>query len=508
MIIVYHKNNQLDSVFDCTICDTIECHELNIVKALIFLASSYEQRILVWCHSDQKQFLNQEAIKESLQLKSTMVSFGSKPYLPPQIGYVEDSPFIKVNYNVKYPTWQMSSTAGAIYGFQLIKFKDCVIGNDLDYTLNSIAKLGMPNGLFCYSVPQLLIGTSPELKHATITTLFKFVRQHYKIAWVFLLALNYIWYEKKIVIWPLLKSLFYQKKKFDSSISIESLKPKLDTPLTTIDVIIPTMGREGYVHDVLKDLALQTHLPNRVIVVEQNPNQNSTTALEFIEKDSWPFEIIHHFIHQVGVCNARNLALKEVSSDYVYLADDDNKFNKHLIKNSLHQMVSFNLDVISMSYLQHGEIEKKRQPVQWSTFGAGCSIMKSKYLEFVSFDEALEFGYGEDVDFGMQLRNLGLDIIYMPQLKISHLKAPIGGFRSTFVHPWSKDEIQPKPSPTIMYYKIKHNTTYQLLSYKKVLCFNYYFVQKIKNPMRYYKLFKKQWNQSVYWANELKKANT
>jgi GT2 family glycosyltransferase len=39
---------------------------------------------------------------------------------------------------------------------------------------------------------------------------------------------------------------------------------------------------------------------------------------------------------------------------------------------------------------------------------------------------ALEFGYGEDTDFGMQLRNKGFDVIYFPDLKITHLKAPMG----------------------------------------------------------------------------------
>jgi GT2 family glycosyltransferase len=115
----------------------------------------------------------------------------------------------------------------------------------------------------------------------------------------------------------------------------------------------------------------------------------------------------------------------------------------------------------------------------------------------------LEFGYGEDVDFGMQLRNLGVDVVYMPDLKILHLKAPVGGFRSTFKLAWLNDEIQPKPSPTIMLNKTNNSTHHQLMGYKTLLLINYYFSQKIKNPIPYYKLFKKQWQQSVFWANKL-----
>jgi hypothetical protein len=105
----------------------------------------------------------------------------------------------------------------------------------------------------------------------------------------------------------------------------------------------------------------------------------------------------------------------------------------------------------------------------------------------------------------MQLRNLGADVIYVPNYKILHLKAPIGGFRSAFKQAWLNDAIQPKPSPTIMFYKMNNQTSYQLLGYKTVLLINYYFRQKIKNPIRYFRMFEKQWQQSVFWANQLKK---
>ncbi|MES2806304.1 MAG: glycosyltransferase family 2 protein, partial [Bacteroidota bacterium] len=65
--------------------------------------------------------------------------------------------------------------------------------------------------------------------------------------------------------------------------------------------------------------------------------------------------------------------------------------------------------------------------------------------------------------------------------------------------------IQPKPSPTIMLYKILHTTVEQRLGYKTILFFKYYQHQKIKNPFHYYDQFQKQWKQSILWANKLKK---
>jgi len=115
----------------------------------------------------------------------------------------------------------------------------------------------------------------------------------------------------------------------------------------------------------------------------------------------------------------------------------------------------------------------------------------------------MEFGYGEDVDFGIQLRNHGFDVLYLPEPEILHLKAPMGGFRTKPVMQWQNDSIQPKPSPTIMLYQILHNTQEQRLGYKTILFFKYYKYQKIKNPVRYYFNFQKQWGRSVFWANEL-----
>ncbi|TXE05850.1 glycosyltransferase family 2 protein [Gelidibacter salicanalis] len=506
MIIVYHDNKKVDSIFDHQRQENILVKENHILKTLMHLSSRHSDRILVWCRIECKALVNYEEISDSFKIKNTMISYGNGFYLPDAIGYVENSPFINVNTSVKYPSWLMHSAVGAIFGSTLLKFKNVNFTSDFNYDLNSIAKLGMANGLFCYSEPKLLWKPIAFTeKPAGLFALFRFVKQHYRTRWVLLLSLNFLWHERTLTLLPLLYSLFCRNRKFGGSILLETLTTGAITRLPSIDVIIPTIGRANYVHDVLKDLAQQTHLPHQVIIVEQNLEEGSKTALDFIYSESWPFKIDHHFIHQTGACNARNLALKHVVSDYVYLADDDNKFGAHIIEQTLNQMLAFNLEVVSMSYLQKNEVEHLRQPMQWPTFGAGCSIMKSSYLESVSFNMALEFGYGEDVDFGMQLRNNGADIIYLPHIPILHLKAPIGGFRSTFKQPWIDDADRPKPAPTVMLNNIMNKTKWQILGYKTQLCINYYFVQEVKNPLLYFKKFNKQWDRSIYWANVLNK---
>ncbi|WP_367175042.1 glycosyltransferase family 2 protein, partial [Flavobacterium sp.] len=123
----------------------------------------------------------------------------------------------------------------------------------------------------------------------------------------------------------------------------------------------------------------------------------------------------------------------------------------------------------------------------------------------LKFNTAYEFGFGEDNDFGMQLRNRGFDILFISTSRILHLKAPTGGFRTKPVVKWQEDSIQPKPSPTVMLFRLLYDTKEQLLSYKVILFFKNLNKNFIFNPIKYMKLFRKKWNRSIFWASELNK---
>jgi hypothetical protein len=76
-------------------------------------------------------------------------------------------------------------------------------------------------------------------------------------------------------------------------------------------------------------------------------------------------------------------------------------------------------------------------------------------------------------------------------------KSTSGGFRTKPKLAWENDEIQPKPSPTVMLFQITHKKTKQQnLGYKTILFFKYYQHQSIKKSI--YLLFKQQWERSLY----------
>lgn len=508
MIIIYHHNSRVSYIERNG--DIVAFSQKNISKSLFEMALRYPDELLIWCHADLKSHLNIEVFHNVFHHNKILVSYdpSENMYISEEIGYCELSSFIKINKNKSYPTWRMSSFVGGIHTSILNVLKnETKTSASFDYFLHSIAKVAMPKGLLCYSEPQLLKDFSGSiLTHKKNNfILFRFVKQHYKTYWVFLLFLNLFLYERKIAILPFVFSLFYSRRMLSdhilTEIKIQSKKGVINTG--EIDVIIPTIDRKQYLYDVLTDLKQQTHLPKKVIIVEQNPKLNSISELDFILLENWPFEIKHIFTHQAGACNARNLALKQLEHEWVFMADDDIRFENYFLEKALEQIKLCGIKAATFNCFQKNEKLVYKEVFQWSTFGSGCSIVQHEVLKNIQFDIKFEFGFGEDADFGMQLRNQGIDIIYFPKPEIFHIKAPIGGFRTKPVLPWHMDNIQPKPSPTVMLYQQSHLSKQQMKGYKTVLFFKFYKLQAIKNPMQYFLNFKKQWEQSEYWANEL-----
>lgn len=513
MIIFYHNREIVVGMANAITWDLDKVKGKSIAVVLFEIAKEYPQELLVWCHQSLKDQLNILEIEQLFHHKKLLLSYDPSdiPFLDSAIGYVDASLFIQINKAVPFPTWQMSSAVGGVQAKVLLALNDAIpLDQNFDYFLCSLGKLLMPKGLFCYSEPRLLKSHSKSIATKTsIYTLFRFVKQHYRIRWVFLLLFNLFLYERKFPFLPFLFSLFYKNRSnlminLDA-ITVQSSKKIIDK--ATVDVIIPTIGRKNYLYDVLKDFSKQTLLPKKIIIVEQNPEAGTTSELDYVTNEKWPFEIQHFFIHQAGACNARNLALNETQSEWVFLADDDNRFENNLLSDVFSKIEQYGNPVVTTAYPQKNEIKKHQKVVQWPTFGAGNSFVRRALLENIRFNKGFEFGYGEDSDFGMQLRNQGYDVLYLPEPEILHLKAPIGGFRTKPVQQWQNDEIQPKPSPTIMLYQILHHTPAQTNSYKTTLFFKYYRLQTIKNPVKYYIHFHKQWERSVFWANELRKQN-
>jgi GT2 family glycosyltransferase len=514
LILVYHKNNRISRVISEDKTELLFDKKATIAEGLSELALQFPKSKIAWCKESFQEILNIKEMESLFHHDKMMLSYNPSAfnYLGKKIGYIEESPFIKVNKKVTFPTWQMSSAVGVVHASLLLIINNKIKKDtDFDYYLNSVAKKCMPLGLMCYSEPRLLLDFDlrETFKEATIYTFFRFVKQHYKTRWVLIMAFNLMVYEKKTHFLAAIYAVFFNNR-IKSIVNLDAISLNSSLKVvdeTTIDVVIPTIGRKNQLYNVLCDLRKQTHLPQNIIIVEQNPFETSQSELDYLQNEQWPFIIKHTFTHQAGACNARNIALKQTQSEWVFLADDDIRISELFFQKALENIKKIGFKSVSFSCLRIDEKQVYKKIIQWGSFGSGCSIVSKKSLNDCNFNIGFEFGYGEDSDFGMQLRNQGADILYLPEPSILHLKAPIGGFRTKPPLQWQEDNVQPKPSPTVMLFQIIHNTQEQIRGYKTILFFKYYKHQKIKNPIAYFINFQKQWDKSVFWANQLKKQN-
>jgi|TARA_R100000501_G_C2628220_1_gene122401 hypothetical protein len=519
ILLIHHQAKKLINVW---YKDEVLKRDEDLCKTFWELAEKYPNEIIAWCEQEFEDNLSLNSWPEIFHHDLIMASYAIKSvYLTDAIGYIDQLPFVNVNRKVQYSTWRMSTDVGGLKGKTLLKFKNLFEHvEDFSLLLDSIAKLGQQNGLFCYSSPQLvkeqirpLTSDQKEAESeklrvkatASHDDIFSFVYSHYKSIRVLLLFWCFIKYEKSFPLLPVIRAVFQQKyfKKEVDFLNIEIKSRKNKIIGNRIDVIIPSLGRREYLLQVLEDLKSQTLLPKKVIIVEQNPETGSRSELPELKNQNWPFEIVHHFTNQTGACNARNVALEEVVADWVFFADDDIRFNADLLQNSLEELKRLSIGCLNINCKQEGEASVFHKIKQWGSFGSGTSIVKTDFCKKISFDEVFECGFGEDKDYGMQLRNVGCDIIYHPNLEILHLKALRGGFRETSLPPW--ENYKPKPSPTLMVYAKKYYSPEQMKGFKTELFLRYYSKQEIKNPFKYYKIMKERWAISEEWALKLLK---
>ena len=374
-----------------------------------------------------------------------------------------------------------------------------------------MAKIGQQNSLFCYSTPDLVKQTSSEKVNVPMgkINLFRFVAQHYKPVRLILLFFCFIKYEKKFPIWSLLVAIG-QRSWFQKNIDLTNIEVNSSKRISSgnsIDVIIPTLGRPRHVEEVIKNLKDQELLPSKVIIVEQDENEDSLTKLGFLEDNNYPFQIEHQFIHRAGACNARNLAMKYVEAEYIFFADDDIRFPKNLLRNAVEEINRLGVGALNLNCMLPGGKTVFPKIKQWGAFGSGTSLVRTKYALKCEFSELLEHGFGEDIDFGLQLRSKGSDVVYHPEIITIHLKAAEGGFRSVSDDQWKSRDLKPKPSPTMMVLVKKHYSTYMRLGYKVELFLRYYRKQAIKDPIAYIRKMRKRWELSENIADKIIKKS-
>jgi hypothetical protein len=248
--------------------------------------------------------------------------------------------------------------------------------------------------------------------------------------------------------------------------------PPAAQPDDVIDVIIPTLGRRELLLDVLDDLAQQTLLPRRVIVVEQTGDGVAGLPLC---TEGRPYELEHLVVQRLGAGNARNVALGRTDAPWVLMLDDDVRFEADVFARLLGRARSSGADAITahLETVTGGSLPRAVQAGEppalsmWPGFGSGAALVARGPLdEAGGFDRRIDGGFGEDTELGVRLRQAGAMVALASDPAFLHLKAPVGGMRAPYPHPWRWDPRHPRPSPTMVFARSTFETPSMAAGYR------------------------------------------
>lgn len=222
-----------------------------------------------------------------------------------------------------------------------------------------------------------------------------------------------------------------------------------------ITVILPTRCRYSYLENCLETLRQQSIHIREIICVDQTPSKQRNHAL-YARFNDLPLRVIWQDISGQSV--ARNAALREAKTEWLFFADDDSEYLPDTLEQHLRLVLTYRADGSTGISLPPHEyvLPKEYQYVRIAhNLDTGNALIRREaVLKAGGFDGNFNFGKGADTDLGMRLYLNGCLIMHNPQAKRLHFKAESGGLRDFGVL-WenrTKSRFQPWPAPTYLYW--------------------------------------------------------
>ncbi|UCF79289.1 MAG: glycosyltransferase [Candidatus Eiseniibacteriota bacterium] len=222
-----------------------------------------------------------------------------------------------------------------------------------------------------------------------------------------------------------------------------------------VSVILPTLGRYGFLRQLLEQLSRQTIRPLEVLCVDQNPLAERRPGLyeEFREK----LNLRVMWQSERGQWTARNAAIRESKADYLLFLDDDSEIDRNFIESHLQCLFAFDAAISAGASLSEVGAPV---PLNYSfyrvadQFDSGNAMVRRDAFRKVGlFDTQYDLQRRGDGEFGIRAYLHGLLSIHSPTARRIHLKSARGGLR--VYGSWdafrTKGLLAPKPSPSVLY---------------------------------------------------------
>ncbi len=298
----------------------------------------------------------------------------------------------------------------------------------------------MVQGGFLRYSPQLLkemptqyLLTPPQIP---LKDQIRFIRRNFGKKWLYWACIR-AWLTKKAGLFHLLKVLLENHEqgklveRVIASSSRLSFNAQTSEKIPRVSVLIPTLQRYPYLKTVLQQLKTQTVPPYEVIVVDQTPKEERSTAF-YQEFQDLPLRLF--FLDEPGQCLSRNFGLLHARGEYVLFLDDDDEIPQDLVEKHLRTLLALKCDASCgiAHEIGAGQLHESFLRLRVSdVFPTNNTCLCVSSLSCTGlFDNAYNKGQNEDHDLGMRLYLSGAFMVLNPEIQVLHHHAPRGGLRA------------------------------------------------------------------------------
>jgi len=199
-----------------------------------------------------------------------------------------------------------------------------------------------------------------------------------------------------------------------------------------VSIVIATLNRYKVLQEELREIRGLNPTVKEIVIVDQTPIKGRD--LKFLEEFS-DLPIQYVTTEKIGQCSARNKGIKASTGNYVWFLDDDMKeFPKEYLLRHIQTLQEYEADISCgiPDEVDTDFIDRTSKHVFLSDgFPTNDVLLRKELLENVGgFDETMDQLQSEDQEIGLRLVKNGALSIKNNQLRLLHLRAPMGGLRT------------------------------------------------------------------------------
>ena len=215
-----------------------------------------------------------------------------------------------------------------------------------------------------------------------------------------------------------------------------------------VSVVIPTLNRDEFLYDSIKDMINQDYTNYEIIVVDQSDNINEKVE-ELVKQNSDKIRYFRNLGFK-GLPQARNFGWQNAKHEIILYIDDDIRAEKDFVQNHVLGFRDTQVGVVGGKIIEAGmgdgekvgrfnpwtfklSTEFSNQTTQIVDHVKGCnfSVRKDILKQINGFDEHINIGAAlyEELEMMLRVKKNHYKILFNANAELKHLVAIDGGCR-------------------------------------------------------------------------------